>query len=171
MILKTKRLLIRPMNYDDKLSVYAYLKDKETMRFFVEGTYSLEKVQEIIDKNKLEETKYSVLLKDSFEVIGHLSFHILGMKDTYEIGWVFNKLFHNKGYATEAAKAMLNYGFYTLKMHCLCATCQPENIASTRIMEKLNMRLESTSLKCIYYKDDIWWDELSYAILEEEFKG
>ena len=171
MELLTNRLTIRLMIDDDKSSVHEYLKDEETMRFFVEGVYSLEKVQEVIDKNKKGKDKFSVLLKETNELIGHLSFHPWGMKDTYEIGWVFNKKFYNKGYATEASKAMLNHAFTSLKAHRVIATCQPENIASFRIMEKLNMRLEATSLKCIFYKDDIWWDELFYAILDEEYKG
>ncbi len=171
MELKTERLIIRPMIMDDIESVHAYLNDEQTMRFFVEGTYSIKKVKEVIEKNQKDNNKYSILLKDTNELIGHISFHPWGMRKTYEIGWVFNKLYYNKGYATEAAKAVLQYAFTNLKAHRVIATCQPENIASKRIMEKLNMRLEGTFPKCIFYKDDIWWDELFYAILEEEYKG
>ncbi len=167
--LETARLIIRPMQEKDLSSIHEILSDKETMTYFVEGTYSLDKVKEILNRNNKETRHFTVMLKGSYRVIGKLSFHKWGMKDTYEIGWIFSKNATQQGYATEAAKSMLNYGFNELNLHRIIATCQPENIASKRVCEKLNMRLEGTFKNCIYYKDDIWWDELFYAILKEEY--
>ncbi len=63
-------------------------------------------------------------------------FHQYFGEHTYEIGWVFNPDYYNKGYASEAAQALLNYGFKDMQLHRIIATCQPQNIASYKVMEK-----------------------------------
>ena len=166
---ETKRLIIRPMQEKDLTSIQEILSDEETMTYFVEGTYSFDKVKEIFNRNNNEIRHFTVMLKGSYRVIGKLSFHKWDMKDTYEIGWIFSKTATHQGYATESAKALFDYGFNELNLHRIIATCQPENIRSKRVCEKLNMRLEGTFKKCVYYKADIWWDELFFAILKEEY--
>ena len=167
MNLETTRLLIRSSVVEDATAIYTFLKDEKTMEFFVEGTYSLEKIETFLKDDK--DKHYSIILKDSNQLIGKLSFHPWFMTKTYEIGWILHKKFWGKGFMTEAAQAVIKYGFEHLNLHRIIATCQPENIASKRICEKLGMRLEGTFKKCIHYKDDIWWDELFYAILDEEY--
>lgn len=61
---------------------------------------------------------------------------------TYESGWVLNPVYYNHGYASEAAHALLNYGFTKMKLHRIIATCQLENVASYRVMESIGMRQE-----------------------------
>jgi RimJ/RimL family protein N-acetyltransferase len=169
MKIETKRLIIRPTKMNDLEGIHEILRDPDTMRFFVEGTYSKDKVKEIINRNQKEVRHFTVLLKTSNRIIGKLSYHDFFMRKTKEIGWIFLKTATNNGYATEAAKAMVQYAFETEKIHRLIATCQPENIASKRICEKLGMTLEGHFKKCIYYKDDIWWDELFFSLLEEDY--
>jgi len=168
--LVTSRLIIRPTQEKDLDAIHEILSDKDTMRFFVEGTYSKEKVKEILNRNTKEVHHYTVMLKGSYRVIGKLSFHKWFMKDTYEIGWIFSKTSTNNGYCTEAAKAMIDFGFNERNAHRIIATCQPENIASKRVCEKLGLRLEGHFKQCIHYQNDIWWDELFYAKLNSEQK-
>ena len=87
---------------------------------------------------------------------------------TYEIGWVFHPEYQGKGYASEAARAVLAFGFNKMKLHRIIATCQPENTASHRVMEKIGMRREGF-LK-MHPHDNEWWDEYYYAVLEEEWE-
>ena len=166
---QTKRLIIRPMDERDVDGVHTMLHDPKTMEFFVEGIYTKQKVKDIAKRNTTERKHYVVMLQGSYEIIGKISFHPWFMKDTYEIGWIFNKKYTGNGYCTEAAERFLKYGFKELNLHRIIATCQPENISSKRVCEKLNMRQEGVFKKCIHYKDDIWWDELFYAILAEEY--
>jgi RimJ/RimL family protein N-acetyltransferase len=168
-ILETKRLLIRPMSQADLYFVHDYLKDPETMKFFVEGPYTVEKVKEMINRNKKSPIRYIVLKKDTSEIIGHISLSPWFMRETYEIGFIFKREYHNQGYGTEAAQKMMEYAFETLKVHRVVATCQPENIASKKLIEKLKMKQEGYFKKCIYFKDGIWWDEYFYSLLEEDY--
>ncbi len=169
--LESKNLFLRKLKTYDFNDVLEYMSDQETMRFFVEGPYNKRKVMDLLNPDGNQE-HYAIVMKFNMKTIGHLDFHPWFSKDTYEIGWVINKEYRNKGYVTEAAQLMVDYAFNKLKAHRIIATCQPENLPSKSICRKLNMRLEGLFKKCIYYKaNDVWWDEEFYAILDEEYRG
>mgnify|MGYP000002915548 CR=1 FL=1 len=170
MNLTTKRLIIRPAILDDLDAMHRILSDEQTMRFFVEGPHDKTMVKSMLEGNEEDPEHYAIILQDTGAIIGKLSFAPWFMKKTYEIGWIIDKEHTGKGYMTEAAEAMLEYGFNTKELHRIIATCQPQNLPSKRICEKLNMRLEGTFQRCIHVHDDTWWDELFYAILREEYK-
>ncbi len=167
--IETERLIIRPTILRDVDAIHEMLSDEETMKYFVEGTYSKDKVKEFINRNAKETHHFTILLKSSKRIIGKLSYNSWFMKRTKEIGWIFFKTATNNGYCTEAAKAMTKYAFEEEKIHRLIATCDPRNIASKRICEKLGMTQEGHFKKCIHYKNDIWWDELFFSLLEENY--
>jgi hypothetical protein len=169
MKLETKRLIIRPTEFKDVTKLYDLLSDEDTMQYFVEGIYSRGKVQEIVNRNKLETHHYSVLLKSSNRLIGKISFSSWIEPRTKEIGWIFFPTSTNNGYCTEAAKAVAQYAFEVEKLHRLIATSDPRNLASIRVCEKIGMVQEGIFKKCIHYKEDVWWDELFFSLLEEDY--
>lgn len=170
MHIKTKRLLIREFEFKDWQDVYEYTSDINVMKYIPEGVFTEEDAKEFVNKNKSDNAeKFPVVLMDEDIVIGHIVFHRYFGEHTYEIGWVFNPKYQNQGYASEAAQTILEYGFKEINLHRIIATCQPENIPSYRVMEKIGMRREGFFKKCIP-KDNEWWDEYYYAILKEEFK-
>jgi len=145
------------------------MSDKTVMHYMPEGVLNENQVQHFITENSNEQAKhFAIVLREQQRVIGHLVFHKYFGDHTYEIGWVMNPAYHNHGYASEAAQALLDYGFTKMKLHRIIATCQPENIASYRVMEKIGMRQEGFFKKCIPH-GETWWDEYYYAILEEEW--
>lgn len=170
MNLTTERCLIRPFIEDDWQDVYAYTSDLAVMKYMPEGVFSREEAQEFVKNNRLKTAKnFAVLLKEDHTCIGHIVFHPYFGEHTYEIGWVFNSAYQNKGYASEAAFAVLHHGFHTMNLHRIIATCQPENVPSWSVMEKMGMRREGYFKKCIPQGNE-WWDEFYYAILREEWK-
>jgi RimJ/RimL family protein N-acetyltransferase len=169
MDLKTERLMLRKFKEEDWQAVYEYTSNPEVMEYIPEGVFSEEAAKEFVRKHSRESAKYfPVLLKDENVLIGHISFHKYFGGHTYEIGWVFNPKFYNKGFASEAAYAVLKYGFDDLGLHRIIATCQPENPPSYRVMEKIGMRREGYFKKCIPHGDG-WWDEYYYAILSDDW--
>ena len=72
-----------------------------------------------------------------------------------EVDFVLARNYWGIGYATEAAKATLVYGFKTLKLDMIIALAKPENIASRRVIEKIGMRYiknaEYWGIICAYY--------------------
>ena len=168
--IETQRLLIRPFETRDWKEVHTYTQDAHVMTFVEEGQLTETQTKEWVEKNSGDEAQaFAVLLKAENSLIGHMIFHPWFAALTYEIGWVFHPKYHQKGYATEAAQALLRYAFDELHLHRVIATCQPENPASQRVMEKIGMRREGHFKKCIHRGGDIWWDEYFYAILDEEW--
>jgi len=166
----TERLIIRKFTYDDWQGVHLYTADANVMKFIPEGVFSDEDVKKFVIENSNENARcFPVLLKKERTLIGHIAFHKYFGEHTYEIGWVFNPKYYNKGYASEAAHSILKYGFEKMKLHRIIATCQPENIPSYRVMEKIGMRREGCFKKCIPQGNE-WWDEYYYALLDEEWK-
>ncbi|SOC45052.1 GNAT family N-acetyltransferase [Ureibacillus acetophenoni] len=171
MNLVSDRLVIRRFVVTDWETVYEYTSDPIVMKYIPEGVFSENDAKSFINENMGDNAeKFAVVLKEENVLIGHIDFHRYFGNHTFEIGWVFNPKYYNKGYATEAAYATLKHGFETMKLHRIVATCQPENPASYRIMEKIGMRREGFFKKCIPYGDE-WWDEYYYAILQEEWNA
>lgn len=169
MLIETERLVIREFKIEDWEEVWEYTSNSEVMQYIPEGVFSIEDAKNFVLENRADHArKFPVILKESGSLIGHIVFHPYFGTHTYEIGWVFNPKYQSKGYATEAASAILKYGFEEMKLHRIIATCQPENIPSYRVMEKIGMRREGYFKKCIPHNDS-WWDEYYYSILEEEW--
>lgn len=112
-------------------------------------------------------------MKENSKLIGNL---YLAKEDfhTFELGYVFNRKYQGQGYATESAKALLDYAFKDLGARHILAMCNPENTPSWKLFERLNMRREGLLLQNIYFKTDIndepiWVDTYEYAILKTEW--
>ncbi len=83
-------------------------------------------------------------------------------------GYCFARPAWGQGFATEAARLILDFGFETLGIHRVRAGCDSENAASLRVLEKLGMRREG------YFKHDcqirgVWRDTVAFAILSDEW--
>lgn len=168
MYIKTERLVIRKFVFEDWPDVYEYTSNSKVMKYIPEGVFTEEDAKKFVNDNIGENAeKFPVVLGDENILIGHIVFHKYFGEHTYEIGWVFNPTYYNNGYASEAAQAILQFGFKKMNLHRIIATCQPENIPSHRVMEKIGMRREGYFKKCIPNENE-WWDEYYYAILEEE---
>jgi len=168
--IETQRLRIRSFQPNDWQAVYDYTSDPAVMACIPEGPFTPEQTKVFVADNMGEQAHFvAVLLKTDDLLVGHMEFHPWFAPQTYEIGWVFDRAYHGQGYATEAAMALLQYGLETLHLHRIIATCQPENVASCRVVEKLGMRREAHFRKCIRRPDNGWWDEYFYALLEEEW--
>lgn len=112
---------------------------------------------------------FSIYLKDSGQFAG-----LMGMKmgksnyHTAEVWYKLHKDFWVNGYATEALKELLAFGFNDLKLHRVEAGCAVENIGSIRVLEKVGMTREGRKRKKLPLKSG-WMDNYFYAILEEDF--
>ena len=76
------------------------------------------------------------------EVIGHAGIQHLEGTDDVELGYYLGRAAWGQGYATEAARACLDYGFETIKLPRIVATVRLENAASRHVLEKLGFHHE-----------------------------
>ena len=167
---ETLRLVVRAIAIDDWRAIHRYMSDPLVSAWLPGGPMDEEQSRAFATKNATDKAEaLAVLTRSSNEIIGHMVFHPWGASHTYEIGWVFGQGHQRRGYATEAARSLLAYAFEALLCHRVIATCQPQNVASWRVMERLAMRREGYFRKCIFRGPGEWWDEYFYAILEEEY--
>lgn len=168
--LETSRLRLRAIAASDGPAIFRYMSDPRVTAFLPEGTLDQDASHAFARKQAAEDaTAVAVVEKASGNMIGHMPYHPWFGPDTFEIGWAFSRAAQGKGYATEAAQALLAHAFGTLKAHRVIATCQPENTASWRVAEKLGMRREAHFRSALYRSPGVWWDEYFYALLADEY--
>jgi RimJ/RimL family protein N-acetyltransferase len=74
-----------------------------------------------------------------------------------------------RGIATEAAGMLVDFGFSTLGLHRIWALCDPQNVGSRRVMEKVGMRCEGRHREHVFAHGE-WRDSLVFAVLEDEWR-
>ncbi len=166
--IETCRLVIRPYRLSDVADAAVFLCHEQTMHYIPEKFNHENDIRQFLAIKENQQKFWAVVLKETGQVIGHLSFEPFFGAHSYEIGWIFNQLYHRQAYAKEAAYALLDYGFKHMGIHRVIATCQHENIGSWSLMEALGMRREAFFKACIPFEGD-WWDEYYYAILQDEW--
>lgn len=108
--------------------------------------------------------------KDHPGIIGDCGFEIKRYdRQQAEIGFSFSQQFQKQGYATEAVRGLLDYLFSSFNLHRVIATCDADNQASVRLLERLGMRREGHYIENIWFKGK-WASEYLYAILAREWK-
>jgi RimJ/RimL family protein N-acetyltransferase len=109
----------------------------------------------------------AVTLKVTGELIGGCGMEKRPIWKDAVLGYCFNKTYWGKGYATEAVRALLEFGFKSLALHRIFANCDPSNVASNRVLMKSGMKLEGHLRKNFRVKGG-WRDTMIYGILERE---
>lgn len=169
--IETVRLQIRRFTADDWQATHTYTSSPHIMEYMEEDVMTETETQAFVQKQITDEvTAYALILKTENRLIGHMVYHPWYAPRTYEIGWALNPAYHRQGYTTEAALALLHYGFDEMNLHRIIATCQPENVASWRVMQKIGMRREGHFEQCIYKDENRWWSEYFYALLSTEWE-
>jgi len=176
-IIRTQRLVLRDFEEADWKSVHDYASDIEVVRFMPWGPNTVEDTQNFIRRTIASQQEqprrnYSlgVILTSQNLLIGGCGIYVSNPdeREGY-IGYVFNRNYWGQGYATEAAKALLEFGFRQLNLHRIYATCDPANKASARVLEKTGMQLEGHVREHRWVKEK-WRDSLQYAIIDHEWK-
>ena len=171
--IETTRLRLRAITASDWPAIHAYMSDPHVTAFLPEGCLDELASRTFALRHASSEAEaVAVIEKASGQMIGHMPFHPWFVAETYEVGWALGHQHQGKGYATEAARALLTYAFEALKVHRVIATCQPENTASWRVAENLGLRREGHFRSALYHDraPGVWWDEYFYALLAEEFE-
>jgi RimJ/RimL family protein N-acetyltransferase len=112
-----------------------------------------------------EWTLFAVRLINSNDYLGMVCFRYESIEnDTVEMGWRFGLEHHGKGYATEAARCLLDFIKSAIKPHKVVAYCVTENTASSNIMTKLGMQQEA-QLRQFSKLDGRWHDEAIFGLI------
>ena len=178
MILTTERLILRDFIKSDWEAVLAYQQDPLYLRYNEWESRTADAVREFIQMFLDHQKQYprikfqfAITLRSTCQLIGNCGVR----KETVDaregdIGYELDPGHWGNGYATEAARAVVQFGFSELKLHRISAWCIADNTASARVLEKLGMRQEGRLRDHQYFKGR-WWDTLLYGILYDEWRS
>jgi len=163
---------------DDWRAVLAYQSEAQYLKYSPWTHRTAEEVQDFVRgfidwQGERPRTKYqlAITLRVEERLIGNCGIRIETTDSRQaNIGYEIAPGCWGEGYATEAARAMVAFGFGRLWLHRIWARCVAENVASYRVLEKGGMRREGylREQKCMKGQ---WHDTLVYGILDHEWRS
>jgi [ribosomal protein S5]-alanine N-acetyltransferase len=173
--LETPRLILRPFTLADASDVQRLAGDRAiaSTTLNIPHPYELEMAEEWIGRHEVAfregtEVTFATTLRDSRALIGAIGLGITVAHVHAEMGYWIGVPYWGNGYGTEAARAVVDYGFRTLGMNRILAVHFARNPASGRVMQKLGMTREGY-LRQHVLKWGAYEDVVAYGILRSEW--
>lgn len=176
--LTTERLVLRPYRESDWEAVHEFGADPEVSRYMAWGPNTEEQTRDFI-RRCIDQTNdpgrdlyaFAIALRETGAVVGGCNLSWTNREyRTMMIGYTVARPYWNRGYTTEAARELLRLGFEEMGLHRVVSWCEPENVGSWRVMEKIGMRREGHEREVEFWKSR-WHDWLRYAILAHEWRA
>ncbi|HKW62150.1 MAG TPA: GNAT family N-acetyltransferase [Candidatus Acidoferrum sp.] len=148
MTLETQRLILSTWQTSDWIALRPIATDVEVMRYITGGVpWSDERIQLFVNRQVEQFSergfgRWKLLLKPNQEMIGFCGVGFWRDSPDLEIGWWLAQPYWGRGLATEAARVALRDAFERIGLDRIISIARPANVASTRIMEKLGLKLE-----------------------------
>lgn len=176
-LIETDRLILRCFDYADNVSMLKnWIADEKIQSMYSEPTYTtIEAVNRLLKKyiDSYENSDYyrwAIILKDNGECIGQIAYFLVDTKNNFaEIEYCIGSDFQCRGLATEATKAVIEYGFSKINLHKVQICTKTINIPSQKVIEKCGFHYEGT-LRDYFYMNGEYVGRLYYSILETEYK-
>ncbi len=176
--LEMPRLVLRELHDDGAPAVHAYASDAEVVRYLDWGPNTPEDTARFLTaaraaRDAVPRTAYhlAIVLRTTGHLIGGCRIEIRNAASgAGDLGYVLGRPHWGQGYATEAIRALVSFGFESLAFHRIWATCDARNAASARVLEKLGMKREGHLRHDVRRKGE-WRDSYLYAILAPEWPG
>lgn len=171
-LLETDRLMLRPFTLDDAEAMFIMDSNPNVHKYLwnkpVQDISEIHQVIESLQKQYATNTigRFATFLKEDGQFIGWTGIKFIndhvenGNTNFYDYGYRLDERFWNKGYATEATKFWLDYGFNEMKIQEMNAYTHVQNGASNHILSKCGMQFieEYTGEDGINWK---WWQLLN----------
>ena len=166
--IETERLRLRPFAPDDADDYYQRIFGDPDVTKYLRSRRSITRDDMPALLTRLanqwrQQGFWAVTDKSDGQLIGHCGLKYLDATTEIELAYALAKSHWGMGFATEAARAVLRYGFEELKLDRIVAVAVPENAASRRVMEKIGLAYEKTDR---FYDADLVY----YAISSAQFQ-
>ncbi len=144
-MIETPRLIIRPARQTDAENLFLLNSDPEVMKYTGDVAFAnILEAKKLIQERLIPQfhekkmSRFMVFLKDG-TFIGWCGLKYHPETQEVDLGYRLMKKFWGQGFATEAAKACLDYGFKNLNLNRIIAKAMPENIGSIKVIQNLGM--------------------------------
>lgn len=174
----TDRLILRRFEYsDDDSMLRNWIADEKIQSMYSEPVYSTkEEVKELLDKyigsyERPDYYRWAVIEKASGECIGQIAYFLVDSKNHFaEIEYCIGAEFQCRGYATEATKAVIAFGFDRINLHKVQICTKTINKPSRRVIEKCCFTYEGT-LRDYFFMNGEYVGRHYFSILREEYEA
>ncbi|GAA1650453.1 GNAT family N-acetyltransferase [Actinoplanes couchii] len=171
----TARLLLREFRLDDEAEVHAFAADPQVTRHTAWGPLTpsetaAEVRASVAAASVRPRIRYGLAVTDraTGAVAGSIELRVVSDRHRRAtLDFAFGRPAWGRGYATEAAHALVGYGFATLDLRKVTATCSPDNLGSHRVLTKIGMRQEGYLHDHILVRDT-WQDRLLFGLVSPD---
>ncbi|PRZ23457.1 GNAT family N-acetyltransferase [Flavobacterium granuli] len=175
-VIETERLILRELEYTDQNDLFEMDSDPE-VHLYIENNpvKSIDQITKVIEMLKIQYkengiARWAVVDKLTNECVGwsglkYFNQPLNNHTDFYELGYRFKKKHWGKGFATESAIAILDYGFKNLNTNRIFAITDPKNVNSKKLLTKLGFAFQETF---DYEGDPTDWFELKKTTWENK---
>jgi [ribosomal protein S5]-alanine N-acetyltransferase len=174
-ILRTARLLLRPIAVADASDVFAYGSDPQVTRYVTWPTHrTIDDALDYVSRRVRDyETgpilHWGISLGEGKSLIGSIGIDAISdINFSGELGYVLARPFWRKGYMTEAVRIVIDSTFRFTPLNRIEANCLVPNLASARVIEKSGMTFEGVRRELSYFNGALH-DVRSYAILRKDW--
>lgn len=175
-VLETKRLVLREITIADAGNLFTFFSDPRVMRFYdCEALASLEEAIGLIQRfadwfDRQNGFRWGIALKaEPAMLIGTCG--LFAWHKPYRIatlGYELTQMYWKRGIMSEAVRALVAYGFRELNLNKIRALVVPDNLASTKLLERLSFRKEGI-MRQAQFVNGKYDDLIAYALLREEW--
>jgi RimJ/RimL family protein N-acetyltransferase len=152
MILETPRLILRHQLSSDLDNLWALYCDPEITKYIPDAPRTREEAREELEWHMNGHPSnpslglWATIYKESGKFIGRCGLlpWTIDNQQEVEVAYTIARDYWGQGLATEAAQAIVDYGFEKLNLVRLVSLIEPENTASQRVAEKIGMRFEKS---------------------------
>lgn len=170
-IIETERLLLRIYKPEELEIVYKMLADKNVTRFYPPG-FSITREEVLASlprrfKHWRERGfgQLGVFEKENENLLGYCGLQPFDNTPEIEIYYGFFEAAWGKGYATEAARAMLRFGFENTNLDKISAGTHPDNVASQKVLQKIGLE-KHEGLRRFYNIDSVY-----FSVFRADYKS
>lgn len=177
--IETKRLTLRPFAQADLDALANILARPDVMRYLYEEPRTRPEVAATLDEwvtmhaltHEGDTLMLAIVMRETDQMVGNARLTWTSQRHSQgEIDFAMHPDFQGKGYAREAAEAILNVGFRAIDLHRIAGRADDRNANAIHVMERLGMRREAHFHQCEFVKGE-WTSQLVYAILREEWEA
>ena len=176
-LIETERLYMQTLKESDAEAMLEYHSNPDVVRYIPWPVRDIEMVKEALAKyvtlNDLKNEGDYLMLglyrREDNQLVGQMNAMYRSESNKLaEFGYVLNPRFAKNGYVTEAAKALISTLFNSGNFHRVIAKMDKRNAASSKLCERLGLRLEAVHIQDDWFKDE-WTDTYIYAVLKDEW--